>query len=328
MAGVSLRRLIWLSHSLGTMLDAGLPVSRALGVLGSESHRDWTRGALQRVQSRVDGGSTLAEAFEAEKRFPRLFVQLVAVGEESGTLDRTLGELARFYEFQRRLRRNLVAYLALPVLYYVVAVAVISLATHIIISVIEGGPPKLFLYLCVGYGTPVVLIAVYFLLLKPLGGTRFCHEVLLRVPLVGGGVRALALARFSLVMYLMSESAVPVTQALIRSFEATNNSAFAARGDAAAAAIDGGATLTDALADTGLFPRDYMEAIQVAEESGKLSERLDWLASHYADKAEFALRALAAVFAKLVYVIVAAIIVFFIFRFFARYAGVLGGAAG
>ena len=92
----------------------------------------------------------------------------------------------------------------------------------------------------------------------------------------------------------------------------------------AAATIEHG-TLTEALAGTGLFPLEYLHIIAVAEESGKLSERLDWLASHYAEKSETALRALVIVLARLIYLAVACVMVYFIFTFFMRYVSQVGG---
>jgi len=325
--GMSNKRMIWLCRNLSTLLDAGVPVTRALSVLTSQAPAGRIRQALQRVAADVDAGATLAEAFEARGLFPGLFVLLVGVGEESGALERALAELVRFYEFQQRIRQTLIANLALPVIQYVVAVAVISLATHIITMLgLSAGSPVF--YLCAGYGGPVAAIGLYFLLVKPLAGSRPCHEVLLRVPALGNVMRAVALARFSLVMYVMQEAGVPVTNALERAFNATGNAAFAARADAAVQAVEAGETLTDALRATGLFPRDFMEAVDVAEQSGKLSERFDWLASHYSRRAESALHTLAVVFSRLVYVAVALFIIYFIFKFFSLYAGAISGAMG
>jgi type II secretory pathway component PulF len=61
----------------------------------------------------------------------------------------------------------------------------------------------------------------------------------------------------------------------------------------------------------------------VAEESGKVSERLDWLSSHYAEKAESAMSILARAIAVIVWVVVAAVIVCFVFSFFMRYIGAI-----
>ena len=149
------------------------------------------------------------------------------------------------------------------------------------------------------------------------------HEVLLRLPVVGNVTRSLALARFSLVLQLLMESATPIGRALERAAEATNNAAFAARGKRMADAVEGGANLTEALERTGLFPREYVEVVRIAEESGKMSERFGWLAAHNADRAEAALQALGTALAWLVWAVVAAFIISFIFRIFSRYVGAL-----
>jgi len=321
--GIPRKRLIGLCRSLATMLDAGLPVSRALSVLSSQGGPGWLRSALKRARRAVDEGATLAEAFEAQGRFPRLFIMLVRVGEESGTLERVLHELARFYEFRQGLRRGLLAQVALPLIQYVAAVAVVALATHI-----KDQPSTALRCVVLGYGLPVAAAGAYALALRPLGAARLVHEAVLRVPVLGGVVRHMALARFSLILSLTLEAAVPIAAALRHSFEGTGNAAFAARAGGAAAAVEEGATLTEAVAGTGLFPVDYLAALEVAEESGKVPERLDWLASRHREQAEFAMRGLAKALGWAVYVAVAAFIIYYIFKFFQMYAGAIQGAAG
>jgi type IV pilus assembly protein PilC len=324
MFGITLKQMIWLCRTMGTMLDAGLPMSRVLAVLSSQASGPM-RQALQRVESGVEGGETLTQALQATGAFQPLFVQLVAAGEMSGALDRTFAELARFYEFQQRMWRYFLGQISLPVMQYIAAVAVISFATFLT-RMLAGGHGGLISGLLIGYGIPALLVVLYLVVVKQLGGTRLVHEVVLQIPVLGGVMRSLALARFSLVLYLMYEGGVPVAESLRRAFEGTNNGAFAARATKAVQAVEKGGTLTDALLATGLFPPDYMEVISVAEESGKITERLDWLAKNYGERAETAMGALVSVVAKLIYACVAIIIIIFIFRIFSQYLGQIQGA--
>jgi type IV pilus assembly protein PilC len=323
--GISRKQMIWLCHSMHTMLDAGLPMSRVLAVVSGQAPPGGLRRALLGAQAAVDGGATLTEAFQQAGAFPPLFIHLVAAGEASGTLDRTLAELARFFEFQQRVWRRFLGQIAMPVMQYIAAVAIVSFATWVI-RLVNNQHGGLLPGLALGYGIPLALIALYVAAVRALGVTRMCHEFVLRVPVLGAVMRNLALARFSLIMYLMYEGAVPVPEALRRSFGGSGNAAFAARAGAAVEAIKDGGTMTDALLAAGLFPREYTEVIQVAEESGKLSERLNWLASEYAERAERALAALAAVAAKLIWAAVAAVIIFYIFKIFGQYVGAIQGA--
>jgi type IV pilus assembly protein PilC len=317
--GIRRKYLIWLCGTLRTMVDAGLPMSRALDVLAGQAPGAMGE-VLARVRRRVDEGASLAEAFEAEGRFPPLFLQLLDAGERSGTLELALAELARFYEFQRDQWHRFLARIAFPVLQYCAAVLVIS-ATIYILSMIQGDPHGLVTGLLLGYGIPVALILLYRTVVKRLGATRLCHEAILRVPILGQVTQRLAVMRFSFVMYLMYEAGIPITEALERSLAATDNGAFAARAQTAVETIQRAGTLTEALRSTGLFPGEYLDIIAVAEESGKVSERLDWLSSHYAEKAESAMSMLATTIAVLIWLSVAVVIVFFIFTFFMRYIG-------
>ncbi len=325
--GLPAKRMAWLCRTFSTMAEAGLPTTRVLDVLAQQVPGARLASGLRRARQAVDAGATLAEALERQHLFPRLFLQLVEVGEASGTLERATAELARYYELQQRLWHTFLSRIALPATQYVVAVAVIAFATYVI-NWIGGSPGGAAPILMLGYGTPVALVCAYVFLVRPLGGTRIAHEVLLRLPVVSGVVRSLALARFSLVMYLTFEAGVPVKQALTQAFEATNNGAFEARGMSAVEAIDRRKTLTEALHETGLFPREYMDVVEIAEESGKLSDRFEWLADHHAERAEFALGLLMGALAKAIWVVVAIFIIIFIVRFFSMYAGAIEGAVG
>jgi len=323
--GISRKQMIWLCQSMHTMLEAGLPMSRVLAIVSSQAPAGRLRRALVAALAGVEGGDTLTEAFQKSGAFPPAFIHLVAAGEASGTLDRTLAELARFFEFQQRIWRRFLGQVALPVMQYIAAVAIVSFATWII-RLINNERGGLLSGLALGYGAPIVLIAVYVAVVKLLGASRLCHETVLRIPVIGVVMRNLALARFSLVMYLMYEGGVPVPEALRRSFEGTGNAAFGARAGVAVEAIKGEGTLTDALLATRLFPREYIEVVQVAEESGKLSERLNWLAAEYADRTQRALAALASAAAIAIWAVVAAIIIYYIFKIFGQYVGAIQGA--
>ncbi|MFW6190004.1 MAG: type II secretion system F family protein [Planctomycetota bacterium] len=325
MFGTSRKQLAWFAGSFSTMLDAGLPVTRCLDVLAGQAGGR-LGGTIAGVRSDVEAGSTLAEAVRRTGRFPQLFVQLVEVGEQAGTLQEAMQELSEYYEFQQRLRRDFLRRIAFPLVEYVAAVAVVALATWIMGMVADRDGHWLRI-LVLGYGIPSALVVGYQAVLKPLGGTRPVHELLLHVPLVGRAMRSLALARFSLVMRMLLEAGVPVTAGLARACEATGNRAFAARGPRLADVVQRGGNVTEALRRGGVFPQRYLDIVEVAEESGQLDERFGWLADHHAERAESALKALAAGLGWLIWIAVAGYIVYMIFQIFSQYVGAINKAA-
>jgi type IV pilus assembly protein PilC len=326
MARLSRKRLVLLARNLATMLEAGLPVSRALEVLTKQA-RSAHRRMLLRARSAIERGDSLAEAFGRTRAFPPLFLRMVEVGEASGSVDAVLAQMAGFYDFQRRLWLSFLGQIALPGLQYVAAIGVVAVALYImqLFGTHAGDPVTIVL---LGYGMPAAAIAAYVLLGRYASGARFVHELVLAVPVVGGIARSLAIARFSFVLQLTIGAGVPISECLRRAFESTGNAAFLARYGRARAAMDAGEDLTTSLSRTRLFPLEFTEMVHVAEQAGKLVERFRALSGQYAERARLGLRALGQIAARVVWLGVAAVTIYFIFRMFARYAAALQGAAG
>lgn len=321
----SSKQLMSVCQTLATMLNSGVQIDRALTVAGEQSSSAQLRRALAHAAKRIESGSGLVESLQEQKVFSRLFLNLVEAGETTGALDRTLGELARLYELQHKLKMRFLGGITMPVLQYIFAVLVLALVPYVqgLLAAGPANPSAMLPMLLGGYGIPIALVLSYFLILKPLGAARAFHEVVIHIPVLGGVARCLAVARFSLVLHLMYEAGVGLDESLDRSFRAAGNPAFATRGPRAAQIITDGGTLTQALRISGLFEREYLEVIAVGEETGKLSERLDWLASHYAHRSESAIATLTRAAAILIWCIVAGFIIYFIFKFFLQYVAII-----
>jgi type II secretory pathway component PulF len=325
----SSKHLSRLCDTMATLLDSGVPVSRALQVAARQAPTATLRGAAADARERVENGAELADALRAQGCFRPMFLNLVEAGEMSGRTDRIFAELSSYYEFQTQLRRAFLAGLVMPALEYIGAILVLALAQYIMGMFSEsGGTGKAIGTLVLGYGIPAALIGGYFFLNHVLRGSHAMHEVLLRIPVLQKVVRSLALARFSLVMHMMLEAGVAVEEATTRACEATANGAFIARSERVREAIRRGENLTSALDGTGLFPQQYLEILSVAEESGKLTERFHWLAEEHQKQAKRSLTALTAFLVYLIWALVGAFILYFIVSFFARYVGALNRQMG
>jgi type IV pilus assembly protein PilC len=323
----SSKKLSQLCQSLSSLLDAGVQVSRALEVAAKQAGSPRLTKAVKDAAGRVDGGASLTGALRAQNCFPALFINLVEVGEKSGSMAEVFQELSRIYELKSRLWRRFLGQIAMPVFQYVAAVFVVSLARYII-GMIQDQPVSLWSGLIPGYGIPVVLIMSYFFFSKVLGGTRLFHEMLIRIPVLRAIFRAAALARFSLIWRLMLQAGFEAGAGLQQALEASGNAAFAARAGAAKLHLQKGDTFTDILSDTGLFPREYLEIVSIGEESGKLLEKLDWLVKEYTRRAEDALKVFTAAVAYLIWLMVACFIIYFIFTIFTGYISKISSLTG
>ncbi len=307
-----------LFYSLSTLLDSGIDIRQALNVAGKKCKNPQLAKAVRRWTIHAGAGGRLSEAMARERHIPPLVVSMVKVGEDTGHMNTVFRELAEFMELKLRLWRRFISNITMPAIQYVAAVFVLSLARYII-GTLQEQPVGLLPPLAAGYGIPVGIIALLWFITKSSGGSRFVHETLWRTPLISHVVRPLALARFSLCFKFALETGMHTKEALRTGFEASGNEAFRARAQTAIAAVSEGKSLTCALEETGIFDEAYISVISVAEESGKVVDRLRWLAQHHSERAENALTMLGAVAAKLIWIMVAGFMVYFIFHMFSTY---------
>ena len=103
---ISTRALVNFCHRVGTAVRTGID-ARRLWEMEERHATGATRGAISTIRQHVNAGGTIAEGMQANPGFfPPMFVQMVAVGEQTGQLDEVLRRLAEHYETLARLQRN------------------------------------------------------------------------------------------------------------------------------------------------------------------------------------------------------------------------------
>lgn len=96
-SGGATRELAVLTRAMASLLDAGIPLDRALDHLGSTASAGW-RAPFRSIRQRVQRGQSLADALGDEASFPRLFAPMIAAAESSGRLAATWASLADHLE--------------------------------------------------------------------------------------------------------------------------------------------------------------------------------------------------------------------------------------
>ncbi len=124
---VSVGDVAMMTRQLATLVGAGIPLVEAVSALVDQMEKPELQRVLTQVRDRLNEGKSLAKALEAHpKVFPPLYVNMVAAGEASGTLETVLTRLADFQESQARLRGKVSAALAYPILMIIIGTALIS----------------------------------------------------------------------------------------------------------------------------------------------------------------------------------------------------------
>lgn len=314
-----------LSHvfdNISTMLEAGVPIERVLRVSADQAGSRPLARALHDARDLVAGGTNLTDALQSQECLPSLAIHLIEAGEASGHTEQVCAELSDYYEFQHQMWKTFLGNLLMPALQYVLAIFVLALLQYVMSMIAgDGGIQAASLTLVIGYGIPVGLVSIYFLSTRLLQGSAMVHKLLLSTPVIKDVARSLALARFSLVMHIMLTAGIPVVEASQKAFEATGNTIFSRQSSKVEDAVQEGSDLANALAVTELFPRQYLEVVSVAEESGTLSERFEWLAREHQKKARRYLSGMMTVLSYVIWALVAGFIIVSIFSIAAGYIG-------
>ena len=328
-------------RSLSTMLEAGVGIQKAFELAAGKTSDPRTRSAMLVLRDAVRSGDDVTSAMRARNgQFPELLVDMVAVGEQTGSMPEVLRNLADHYENNLRLRREFVRQIAWPVIQFVAAVLVIAMLIFVLgwIAQSRGGEPLDVLglgltgssgamfWLTLVFGTAAVLVFGYRVIVSNVAGREFLHPLLMRIPVLGNCLQSFALARFSWAFALTQRAGMEIEPSLRYSLKATANGAFIWHSDRIWQQIKDGEELSTALAGPGLFPDDYIHMVHVAETAGTVPETLERLSPTFEDQARRSLSVLVQAMAWVIWGLVATFIIFVIFRILFWYVSMIQGA--
>ncbi len=341
---ISQKTLAKVSRSLSTMLHSGVDLIRSIKVVSKKSGDQTCRRRLADVALALERGEDLTQALNQQgDYFPQLYIDMVHVAESTGKLPEVLKEMADHYEKNIRLRQEFIGWIVWPLIQFFAAVFVVALLIYLMgfISSIngaggskgfdplgfgllgaEGAATWLAYVFCGLFG----LFIVYMLVTRGLGQTRALHRLFLRVPVLGKALQSFAVARFSWGFFVTQDAGMPIAPSLEASLKATGNGAFAAAGPRLIEDVMAGDDLGVALDHTELFPDEYIHIVQVAETSGTVPEELHRLSPEFEAEARRSMRKMAVTASIIVWMMVAALIIFLIFRIVLWYLGMLNDA--
>jgi len=331
----TLRELVPLLRQLSTLEDAGLGIRQTLATLSRPGQSPRLRRVLDKVSSEIGQGQSLHAAMRSVAPFfPPLVLQQIEVGETSGNLDRISRNLADYYEWRHRLKKQVGRSLIYPGLVLFVFFVVIYVVSGLMPSIrgsLEGGGGDFYfdaraanMMILLALGIPAAVVFGLIMSKKVLTGTRILDALLLYFPIFGKVFRVVYTARFTLSLHLMYSSGVYLPDALTRSGEATNNAVFADRIQQAASRVAEGNTMTESLDATGLFDKTYLDIMATAEQAGRLEDSLQRQSRNLTEEAEFRVVWAAKIFGGIVYGAVIVLAAGFILWFYMTvYGGIL-----
>jgi type IV pilus assembly protein PilC len=333
---LSMGDLIYLARSLRYSLLSGVMLRQAMELLASSGIRT-VRPVAAAITRDLKAGWGLQDSLKKQAAiFPRLFVAMVSVGEESGNLPEVLQEVENYYVLQQKLRRDFRQEIAWPIVQLVAAILIIA-ALILILGIIapgasdgRGEPTRqdplglglvgtrgALIFLGAVAGTAIALWVMFRLLRYLLRGRPTIQRLLFLVPLIGPTRRSLALTRLCVALQFIMETGLSVMKTFRLAFSATDSDAFIAAIPTVEAGLRQGNSIAASMAETrGLFPEGFLSVVTIAEVSGRLPEMFKGQAEQFDDDVKRRLSTLNKIASGLVWVGIAGIIIFAIFRVF------------
>ena len=308
---VPAKNLAIFTRQFSVMIDAGLPLVQCLDILGKQEPHKHFSAAILKVREDVEGGAALADAMKKHpKTFDSLYSNMIAAGEAGGILDTILKRLAVYIEKNVKLKGDVKSAMIYPVAVIVIAAVVVGailwkviptfatlfqglgaqlpLPTRVVIQasnyLVEYGWILILALGAIGYG-----IKRYY---GTPGGRRMIDKLLLRMPILGGILRKVAVARFCRTLSTLLASGVPILDGLDITARTAGNAIIESAIYTTRTSIERGETISAPLRETNVFPSMVVQMINVGETTGALDAMLSKIADFYEEEVDSAVAGL------------------------------------
>jgi len=321
-----------LTRQLATLVRAGIPLVDSIGALTDQVEKEELKRVLTVVREKLNEGTSFAKSLEQHpKAFPPIFVNMVAAGEASGTLEQVLERLADFMEGQARLRSKVSAALAYPVLMAAIGILLISVLMVAVVpkvtAIFESLDRALPWYTQVLIATSTFLASYWWLMAMLISGGvwwfrrwkktpegRLRWDTLcLKAPIFGRLLQMLAVARFSKTLATLLAAGVPLLKAMEIVKNVLDNALLEKVVQEATGSIREGESIAEPLKRSGQFPPIVTHMIAVGEKSGQLEQMLESVAEAYDAQVETNVQALTSLLEPLMIVVMGAAVGFIAF---------------
>ncbi len=308
---VGLNDVVNLTRQLSSMITAGLTITEALSVLGSEVENPLLGQILEEILTDVEAGNSLSAAMAKHpKVFSSVYIAMITAAEEAGLLDKVLARLADNLEKEKAFRGKIIGALIYPIIVVVGMVAVGVIMMLFVIPTVRG------LYQDLGVDLPamtqVVLAISDFMvkgwpLLAGLGallffafssykktdlGQRQLDTILLRAPVIGKLRKLIILTEFSRTLGLLIGSGSPIIESINITGNTTGSIWYKESLTTISKKVEKGVALGDAMAEDSRFPSILVQMSKVGETTGKLDEALLRVSGYFESEAEQSIKTL------------------------------------
>ncbi|MBS3759508.1 MAG: type II secretion system F family protein [Desulfobacterales bacterium] len=297
---VTSKDVLFFTQDLGVLLDAGLPLDRALTILIDVTEKDKFKAVLKEVLANVEGGNSLSEALgKHPKVFSTLYVNMIKAGETGGVLPSVMDRLGAFLENSQEMRDYIVSALVYPMfLVFVGGASIIIMLTYVLpkfsvifsdmgqtipasTQIILGFSGFLRSYWWLVIAGGIVLYFCFKRFKSTEAGRYRWDRFKINQPMLGSLIKMIEIARLTRTLGTLIRSGVPILRALNLVKETAGNIIIIMAMENTYNRVKEGETLSGSLEEENIFPPLALNMIKVGEETGQMESMLMKVADNY-----------------------------------------------
>ena len=325
--GAKRRDVLFFTQELSTLLNAGVPLDRALTITSELTEGSNFRFIVMDILRVLKGGRSLADSLATHPEyFSDLFVNMIRAGEASGSLAAVFDRLSEFERTRDELRSYIISSMVYPALLLVVGLASIVVLLNFVVprfaSVFETGhlvmplPTQIMLSaskFVQAYGAPILgAIAVAGIVvygyIRTETGRMWWDSFRLKIPLLGDALRKAETARFARAMGTLVGNSVPLVQSIQIAGAIMTNKVMSNALGPVMQGVKRGEGIATPLKRTGVFPALAGHLLTVGEETGRLDVMFQRMAEIYETETKSAIKRFTSLFEPLVILVMGLVI--------------------
>lgn len=285
--------LALMTRQLSVLVAAAIPLEEAIRAVSKQSEKVHVQNLLMSVRSKVLEGHSLAQGLQQSGRFPELYIATIAAGERSGHLDLILDQLADYTENRFAMQKKIQGAMVYPIILMLMSFAIVmGLMTYVVPDIVktfdQSKDALPWITVALMKASDFIRIAWPFLLiggalgifllvrfLRTTAGHYAFDRLTLKLPLFGKLSRGINAARFASTLSILTQSGVPLVDALRIGAAVSNNWVIRDAVNLAAEKVTEGGNLATQLERSGYFPPMMVQMIRSGEASGELDRMLE-----------------------------------------------------
>jgi type IV pilus assembly protein PilC len=330
-AKVSIQSISIFCRQFSFTVSAGMNILKAMEVVSNQTENKKLKGILKEVKSDIEKGSSFSEGLRKHKEIPEMLVNMISVGEVSGTLDAIMIRMADYYENSYKLQKKIKGSLTYPLMICVVAIIVVNLLLIFVLPTFvgmitsSGGtlplPTRIVMGLSnfmIKYGlilmgvTTVLIMLLRMFIKNNEDAAERIDALKLKVPLFGKIVAKIVTARFTRTFGTLMSSGVPLLDSIEICAKVVGNSMAKNLLQNTSEAVKKGYGVGESLEGRGVFPGMLTQMMKIGEETGSLDSIMQKTAEFYDNEVDNATQQLSNMIEPLIIVVLGVVVGFIV----------------